>query len=100
MINAHPNSAAAQRTRLLQQLLHGPMSTLDARAVLDVLHPAARIMELRAQGYTIETLRTRERSACGALHRVARYTLLQSNEHSSSPSQFGRSALSPGSALR
>lgn len=73
---SNPNSAAAQRARILEQLRRGPLSTLAARAELDVLHPAARIMELREEGYCIETLRTLEHSACGRPHRVARYVLV------------------------
>ncbi|WP_151448500.1 helix-turn-helix domain-containing protein [Lacisediminimonas profundi] len=84
----HPNSVSAQRARLLDQLRQGPVSTLDARAVLDVMHPAARVMELREQGYQIETLWSREPSPCGRLHRVARYVLLPSNDAPRLPLRF------------
>jgi hypothetical protein len=72
----HPNSTEAQRARLLQRLRQGPLTTLAARSELDVLHPAARVMELRGEGFCIETLRTSEYSECGQLHSVARYVLL------------------------
>ena|SRR5690606_38611130 len=72
---AHPNSTTAQRTRLINRLKQGPLSTFDARTELDVMHPAARVQELREQGYHIETIWSLEQSPCGRLHRVARYVL-------------------------
>lgn len=74
-INA--NSAAAQRARLLLALHCRPLSTLQARAELDVMHPGGRIMELRRQGHQIATIRVQEATDCGRLHSVARYVLLQ-----------------------
>ncbi len=71
----NPNSAAAQRQRLLQALRLGPVTTLQARAELDVLHPGGRVMELRRQGYRIATIRVREATDCGRVHNVARYLL-------------------------
>lgn len=51
------------------------MTTLQARAELDVLHPGGRVMELRRQGYRIATIRVREATDCGRVHNVARYLL-------------------------
>ncbi|MES2935300.1 MAG: helix-turn-helix domain-containing protein [Pseudomonadota bacterium] len=82
---SNPNSAAEQRARVLARLRQGPMTTLAARSELDVLHPAARVMELRDEGYCIETLRTREASECGRLHTVASYVLLPSGDGVSLP---------------
>lgn len=81
--NAHSNCAEAQRARLLDRLQQGTLTTLEARSELDVLHPAARAMELRGLGYCIETLRTREYSECGQLHTVARYVLLPAGDRMS-----------------
>lgn len=73
------NSAAVQRQRIFNYLRSGKaLTTLEARATLDVLHPAARIMELRRQGWNIETVWTNDLSQAGKIHRVARYIL--SNE--------------------
>lgn len=83
--NMHPNSAEAQRARLLARLRKGPVSTLDARTELDVLHPAARVMELRGMGYHIETLWSHEHSSCGVIHRVARYVMMQPRDGASLP---------------
>lgn len=71
----HPNSAAAQRARLLQALRLGPVTTLQARSQLDVLHPGGRVMELRRQGHRIATIRVREATDGGRLHNVAKYLL-------------------------
>lgn len=73
--HSHPNTAEAQRLRLLNALRGGPVTTLQARAELDVMHPAARVMELREEGLRIFTAWAREPSPCGRLHRVARYVL-------------------------
>ena len=77
--STHPqhsgNGSAAQRVRLLTRLRLGPVSTLQARHELDVLHPAARTMELRRRGFNIVTYWRHECTAKGKLHRVALYVL-------------------------
>ncbi|NMV41838.1 helix-turn-helix domain-containing protein [Ralstonia insidiosa] len=70
-----PNSAAAQRERILTALRDGPLTTLQARSELDTLHPAARVQELRAEGHSITTVWAWDFSAAGFPHRVARYVL-------------------------
>lgn len=71
----HPNDAAAQRTRILAALREGPLTTLDARKHLDVLHPAMRVLELRRRGEPIATVWTLQATDCGQVHRIARYVL-------------------------
>lgn len=56
--DADVNSASAQRSRLLTALRKGALTTQEARRLLDVLHPAARIMELRRLGHPIDTIWT------------------------------------------
>ncbi|MCA8275247.1 helix-turn-helix domain-containing protein [Burkholderia sp. AU30280] len=71
------NDAAAQRARVLDFLRqHGSLSTLDARYLIDVLHPAARVMELRRFGHEIATVWSHETTPEGGEHRVARYHLM------------------------
>lgn len=74
------NSAAAQRQRILQSLRFGPVTTFSARRDLDIAHPAARVMELRAAGYGIVTHWSIEDSSVGTQHRVARYVLMAEAE--------------------
>lgn len=69
-------SAAAQRARLLDALRCGPVTTLEARRNLDVLHPAMRVCELRKEGYRINTFRIRQDTDYGNTHSVAKYVLL------------------------
>ena len=70
------NSAHDQRQRLLERLkLHGRIDTLTARRELDILCPAARVLELRKRGYQIETIWTERPTDNGKLHRVAMYVL-------------------------
>lgn len=69
-------SAACQRARLLERLQAGPIDTVTARLELNVLHPAARIQELRADGYNIRTHRRTVEDAQGFKHPgVATYYL-------------------------
>ncbi len=71
----HHKSAEAQRQRILGHLHRRSLNTIESREQLDVLHPAARIMELRKRGYNIETHWVTEPTGCGRLHRVAKYIL-------------------------
>ncbi|HPU52926.1 MAG TPA: helix-turn-helix domain-containing protein [Burkholderiaceae bacterium] len=73
--HSHSNAAAAQRARLLDALRCKPVSTIDARRELDILHPAGRVLELRRKGVPILTYWVTEPTDCGKSHRVARYTL-------------------------
>lgn len=69
------NTAIAQRKRILEYLHTQPLDTLTARKELDVMHPAARVMELRKQGVGIKTVKIDRPSDCGKIHRVACYVL-------------------------
>jgi hypothetical protein len=79
-MSARPNSAQEQRTRLLDSLRQRSISTIEARRELDIMHPAARIMELRRDGYQIEKITVDERSDCDQLHKVARYILIPTGD--------------------
>ena len=59
---------ASQRAVVLSALRQGPKSTIDLRA-LQVMSPAARVMDLRRQGRHIVTLRN-GRCAVYALREV------------------------------
>lgn len=69
------NTAKAQRERLMAALRRGAVTTVQARRTLDVMHPAQRVLELRAAGLQIVTHWTVEPTECGRLHRCARYVL-------------------------
>lgn len=75
-------STSAQRFRLLQALQLGPVTTLKARCALNVLHPAARVQELRNKGYTILTNWTIDTTNEGHPHRVAQYLLIRKDKPS------------------
>lgn len=65
------NSLESQQARLIAYLKEFKrITTLQARAVLDIMHPAGRIKELKAQGYKIVTHWTNEQG-----HRVGVYVL-------------------------
>lgn len=65
----------SQRQRLLAWLLTRPITTLQARKELDIMHPSQRVLELKAAGHKIETHWTTDDSG-KAKHRVACYVLL------------------------
>ena len=74
------NSAASQRTIILKHLQTiGPITTLQARR-LGICHPAARLLELRKAGYSIETHETFDVAEDGSLHRVAKYLLSKAKQ--------------------
>lgn len=75
-----PTGTAHQRQRLLAWLLSSPITTLEARQRLDILHPAARVQELRGQGYDIITHWAIQETPLGR-HRVAQYVLLSGGNH-------------------
>ena len=71
-----PSAAAAQRARILAHLQAGrPLTTIQARRELDVLHPGARVLELRRAGWPIAMTWVREATDAGVAHRVGRYWL-------------------------
>lgn len=72
------NSAHSQRMRLLAAFeVRDSVTTIEARRDLDILMPAARVFELRARGFDIETIWTHDLTECGRKHRVARYVLMK-----------------------
>ena len=69
-------STEAQRARLLAWLKQGPIDTITARRDLNILAPAARIIELRFAGYPINTQRITLTDDQGRTHnRIALYFL-------------------------
>ncbi len=72
-VDGNHNSASAQRSRLLAALIKGPVSTLAARKLHDILHPAARVQELRDSGHLIDTVWIDDVTSEGFPHRVAQY---------------------------
>ena len=70
------NSTAAQCNRLEAELRKHSVSTIYARAELEILMPAARVFELRYErGLNIHTHWKTEPTASGVNHRVAEYVL-------------------------
>jgi hypothetical protein len=64
-----------QRLRILAWLLISPLTTLQARAELDIMNPSQRVSELKARGHNIVTHWTVSDSG-KAKHRIASYVLL------------------------
>lgn len=70
------NSKQKHRLILLAALRTGPVSTLQAREVLGVQHPAGRVHELRQQGNPIRTVKAWQHDLDGRRHLVANYVLI------------------------
>ncbi len=68
-------STKSQRRRILNYLRSKSLTTLAARNELDIMHPAARVQELKAQGHEIYTHWEVIDSGKNK-HRVASYVLL------------------------
>ena len=71
-----PTDSNSQRQRILAWLRERPLTTLQARKELDIMHPAARVQELRELGNRIITYWHVTHSDSGTKHRVGRYVLL------------------------
>lgn len=71
------NDAVTQANRSLEafQLLVS-LTTQDMRQDLDIMHPAGRVKELRARGFDIQTHWDNSPTACGKMHRMARYVYM------------------------
>ncbi|MDW3684005.1 helix-turn-helix domain-containing protein [Cupriavidus sp. CV2] len=72
---SHPNTAEAQRSRLLAALKRGPVDTVHAYRNLDILHVPRRVFELRKAGYAITTSWASRVTERGYPHRVGIYSL-------------------------
>jgi hypothetical protein len=72
-------STKSQQLRLLNALRASPngITTIQARADLNILHPSGRARELRRRGYQIETKRMITVDDYGRDHQgIARYILI------------------------
>lgn len=75
------NTASTQTVRLCNALKSTPVTTFDARKYLDVYDVPARVMELRRNGYQIDTLRVAQETDAGVLHRRIGLYVLQGRNH-------------------
>jgi hypothetical protein len=70
------NTAAHQRARLLAAMrLRNGVTTLEAVRFLDIVDPRARVVELRKEGYRIDTSWAIQPSEVGRLHSVGLYRI-------------------------
>jgi len=70
------NSLRNQRLKLLDYFRkHGSITTSQARELLDIYSPPARVFELKREGYLIATVWDSWTSDYGIKHRIARYVL-------------------------
>lgn len=73
-----PSDIRSQHARILEWLHEkGPLSTIQARHELEIMHPAARIQELRLE-HDIITHRQNIDTGRGSHQGVAEYVLLAS----------------------
>lgn len=77
---SHHNSRHAQRARILAELTEAGgrgCTTIRMREIIDVLHPAGRILELREEGHIIHTWLDVTENAQDYKHRNARDVLMR-----------------------
>lgn len=67
-------NAASQCNRILEYLRTKSLTTIDARTELDIMHPSARVQELKEQGHNIVTYWEVVDNGQGK-HRIANYVL-------------------------
>jgi Helix-turn-helix domain len=70
------NSAKLQRTRILEALKLGLLTTFEAMRYLDIYHPPVRVKELRTEGWDIATHWKTITTEAGEEHRVGCYMLM------------------------
>ena len=69
-------SSQSQQQRLAVALtILGNITTIEARDYLDIMSSAARLLELREQGWVILSTRVRHVAECGTVHSIANYVL-------------------------
>lgn len=74
-----PSNTQSQKHRLLNYLkAHGRITTLQARNELDILMPATRIFELKADGHNIVTYLRHADTGLGLHQKIAEYVLMPS----------------------
>lgn len=66
---------ARQQQTILQALIDGGITSLEAREKFGVLHCAGRVLELRKAGYSIVTRKVVQTDTEGRRHSVAMYVL-------------------------
>lgn len=72
----HPGDVSApQCTRLLEGLRSFQITSFEAMRYLDVYHVPARVLQLRQQGYDIQTQWRTVQTESGTTHRVGLYVL-------------------------
>jgi|GEM_PF-504491 len=64
-------NTASQRQRILEHLRHAPLTTLQAREYLDIMHPSQRVKELKERGHNILTNLITDDSGKAKHNRVA-----------------------------
>lgn len=80
------NDIRSQRRRLAEAFHRFvTLTTLEIRRFLDILHPAGRVRELRAEGLDIVTLRLHQETEAGVKHSVGMYVLKRGNDVGACP---------------
>jgi hypothetical protein len=74
----HDHTINEQQKRVLHALREAPQSTFTLRSRYNVMHPGARIQELRGMGYRIDAIRQTRVDDYGRKHpAVALYVLVE-----------------------
>ena len=83
LLNPNDTSSQNQRAIVLSALREDAQTTISLRHHFGVMHPAARVQELRDRGYRIDAVRVASITPDGVRHHaVARYVLATSSDFS------------------
>lgn len=75
-LNPNDTSTCNQRAITLSAITNAPKSTIELLHEFGIMHPAARVQELRDMGHEIDTVRVTEVTPDGIKHKaVAKYVL-------------------------
>jgi Helix-turn-helix domain len=76
--NAPKNRRTDGESQILRFLIASriaPRTTVELSREFDILHPPARVLQLRKRGYEIDTVWVRVETEPGVFHRVGKYVL-------------------------
>lgn len=82
-ITLSPNNTSSgnQRAITLLAIADAPKSTIELRHEFGIMHPAARIQELRDMGNEIDTIRITEMTPDGIKHKAVAKYILKGGHH-------------------
>jgi hypothetical protein len=80
-LNPNNTSSTNQRAITLLAIQNSPKTTVELRHELGIMMPAARVHELRALGYSIETIKVTSITPDGIKHKAVAMYVYKGSDH-------------------